>query len=148
MESGWTSRQMSCLIGIRGSGKSAVLECLRYGLELPLPGSGDKADLEYKEELVRYALKSGGKVVIETEDSAGRCFEVRRILNENRDVYHEGELQPGVNIPLNNPIFFGQKELVKRGKGSEDELVERLIGSKLDVVRREIAAQNSECWMF
>ncbi len=136
------SPEMSCLIGIRGSGKSAVLECLRYGLELPLPGSGDEADLKYKEELVRYALKSGGKVVIETEDAAGRCFEVRRILNENRDVYHDGELQPGVNVPLNNPIFFGQKELVKRGEGSEDELVERLIGSKLDVVRREIAAQK------
>jgi chromosome segregation protein len=136
------STEMSCLIGIRGSGKSAVLECLRYGLDLPLPGSSDKVDLEYKQELVRHYLKSGGKVVIETEDSAGRRFEVRRILNESRDVYHEGALQPGINIPLKDPLFFGQKELVKRGEGSEDELVERLIGSKLDVVRRKMAAQK------
>jgi len=136
------STEMSCLIGIRGSGKSAVLECLRYGLDMPMPGSSDKVDLEYKQELVRHYLKSGGKVVIETEDSAGRRFEVRRILNENRDVYHEGVLQPGINIPLKNPLFFGQKELVKRGEGSEDELLERLIGSKLDTVRRKITAQK------
>ncbi|MDY0165667.1 MAG: AAA family ATPase [Thermoguttaceae bacterium] len=136
------SPEMNCLIGIRGSGKSAVLECLRYGLDLPMPGSSDKVDVEYKQELVRHYLKSGGKVVIETEDSAGRRFEVRRILNESRDVYHSGELQPGINVPLKNPLFFGQKELVRRGEGSEDELIERLIGSKLDAVRRKIAAQE------
>ena len=136
------SPEMSCLIGIRGSGKSAILECLRYGLDLPMPGTADETDLAYKRELVRYALKSGGKVVVETEDSAGRRFEVRRILNESRDVYHNGELQPGIAVPLKNPLFFGQKELVKRGEGSESELVERLVGSKLDAVRHEIAAQK------
>ncbi len=136
------SPEMSCLIGIRGSGKSAILECLRYALDLPMPGTADETDLTYKQELVRFALKSGGKVVVETEDSAGRRFEVRRILNESRDVYHDGELQPGITIPLKNPLFFGQKELVKRGEGSEYELVERLVGSKLDDVRREIARQK------
>lgn len=136
------SPDMNCLIGIRGSGKSAILECLRYGLDMPMPGSSDETDLKYKQELVRFALKSGGKVVVETEDSAGRRFEVRRILNESRDIYHGGELQSGISIPLKNPLFFGQKELVKRGEGSEDELVERLIGRKLDAVRRKIAAQK------
>ena len=58
------------------------------------------------------------------------------------DVYFDGELRPGVRIPVKNPLFFGQKELVKRGEGSERELVERLLGSKLDAVRREIAAQR------
>jgi chromosome segregation protein len=136
------SSEMNCLIGIRGSGKSAILECLRYGLELPLPSSADETDLKYKHELVRFALKSGGKVVLEAEDAQGRLFEIQRILNERSDVYHNGELQPGGSIPLKNPMFFGQKELVKRGEGSEEELVERLIGSKLDAFRREIATQR------
>jgi chromosome segregation protein len=136
------SPEMSCLIGIRGSGKSAILECLRYALELPMPGSSDETDLKYKQELVRFALKSGGKVVVEAMDAQGRLFEVRRILNERKDIYHNGELLPGVSPPLKNPLFFGQKELVKRGEGSEDELVERLIGSKLDAVRREITTQR------
>ncbi len=136
------SDEMNCLIGIRGSGKSAVLECLRFALELPLPESSDEVDLKYKQELVRFALGSGGKVIAEVEDAQGRSFEVRRILNERADVYFEGELRPGVRIPLENPLFFGQKELVRRGEGSESELMERLLGSKLDGVRREIAAQR------
>jgi predicted ATPase len=136
------SPEMNCLIGIRGSGKSAILECLRYALELPMPESSDEVDLKYKEGLVRFALKSGGKVVVEAQDAQSRTFEIRRILNERKDVYYEGELRPGVSIPVKNPLFFGQKELVKRGEGSERELVERLIGTKLDATRKEIAAQR------
>lgn len=136
------SPEMNCLIGIRGSGKSAVLECLRFALELPLPESSDEVDLNYKQELVRFALSSGGKVVVEAEDAQGRCYEIRRILNERMDVYFDGELRPGVRIPVKNPLFFGQKELVKRGEGSEGELVKRLLGNKLDAVQRDIAAQH------
>ena len=80
-------------------------------------------------------------MVVEVEDAQGRCFEIRRILNERSDVYYDGSAARG-RIPVKNPLFFGQKELVKRGEGSERELVERLIGSKLDAVRREIAAQR------
>jgi energy-coupling factor transporter ATP-binding protein EcfA2 len=136
------SDEMNCLIGIRGSGKSAVLECLRFALELPLPESAEELDLKYKQELVRFALGSGGKVVVEVEDAQGQRYEVRRILHERADVYFDGELRPGVRIPLKNPLFFGQKELVKRGEGFERELVERLLGSKLDTIRREIVSQR------
>ncbi len=136
------SKEMNCMIGIRGSGKSAILECLRFALELPLPETGEELDLKYKQDLVRFALGSGGKIVVEVQDAQEQRFEVRRILNERADVYFEGEVKPGVRIPLKNPLFFGQKELVRRGEGSENELVERLIGSKLDTIRREIAAQR------
>ncbi len=136
------SNEMNCLIGIRGSGKSAVLECLRFALELPMPESTEELDIKYKQDLVRFALGSGGKVVVEVEDAQGRSYEIRRILNERADIYYDGELRPGVRIPLKNPLFFGQKELVKRGEGSERELMERLIGSKLDTVRREIDIQR------
>ena len=136
------SVEMNCLIGIRGSGKSGVLECLRFALELPLPESTEELDIRYKQDLVRFALGSGGKVVVEVEDEQGRRYEIRRILNERADVYYDGELRPGVRIPLRNPLFFGQKELVKRDEGSERELVECLLGSRLDAVRREIDAQR------
>lgn len=136
------SDEMNCLIGIRGSGKSAVLECLRFALELPMPESSEELDIKYKQDLVRFALGSGGKVVVEVEDSQGQCYEIRRILNERSDIYFDGELRPGVRIPLKNPLLFGQKELVKRGEGSERELVERLLGSKLDAIRREIETQR------
>ena len=136
------SDEMNCLIGIRGSGKSAVLECLRYALEIPLPESIEELDLKYKKDLVRFTLGSGGKVVVEVEDAQGQCYEIRRILNERADIYFDGELRPGIRIPLKNPLYFGQKELVKRGEGSERELVERLLGSKLDPIRRELVIQR------
>lgn len=136
------SDAMNCLIGIRGSGKSAVLECLRFALELPLPESTEELDLKYKQDLVRFALGSGGKVVVEVEDAQEQRYEIRRILNERADIYFDRELRPGVRIPLKNPLFFGQKELVKRGEGSERELVKLLLGSKLDAVRRDIVNQR------
>ena len=111
------SAEMNCLIGIRGSGKSAVLECLRYALELPLPDSAEELDLKYKQDLVRFALESGGKVVVEAEDAQGRAYEIRRILNERTDVYFDGQVSPGVRIPLKAPLFFGQKELEAAAAG-------------------------------
>jgi len=136
------SEEMNCLIGIRGSGKSAILESLRYALDLPLPETTEGLDFKYKQDLVRFALGSGGKIMVEVEDAQGQQYEIRRILNEKADVYFDGDLRPGVRVPLKNPLFFGQKELVKRGEGSERELVERLLGSKLDAVRRDIATQR------
>lgn len=136
------SNEMNCLIGIRGSGKSAVLESLRYTLGLPFDETLD--DAKYKQDLIRFALGSGGKVLVELQDEQGRLFEVRRILNDNADVYFEGQLRPGVRIPLKNPLFFGQKELVRKGEGFERDLVERLLGARLDNVRREIAGQRQK----
>lgn len=139
------SDQMNCLIGIKGSGKSAVLESLRYALELPLEESF--ADWEYKQDLVRFALGSGGKVLVEAQDAQGRQYEIRRILNERADVYFEGQPRPGVRITetvLKKPLFFGQKELVSKGEGFECDLVERLLGLRLDGVRRDIAVQKQK----
>ena len=136
------SDQLNCLIGIRGSGKSAVLEALRYALELPCDET--VADWKYKQDLVRFALQSGGKVLVEAEDAQGRLCEVRRILNDRAGVYVGDQLRPGVSTQsaVNKPLFFGQKELVHRGEGFEGDLIEKLLGARLDSTRREIAMQR------
>lgn len=136
------SDQLNCLIGIRGSGKSAVLETLRYALELPCDET--LADWKYKQDLVRFALQSGGKVIVEAEDAQGRLCEVRRILNDRAGVYVANQLRPGVSTQsaVNKPLFFGQKELVPKGEGFERELMEKLLGSRLDSTRREIVVQK------
>ena len=136
------SDQLNCLIGIRGSGKSAVLETLRYALELPCDET--LADWKYKQDLVRFALQSGGKVIVEAEDAQGRLCEVRRILNDRAGVYVGTQLRPGVSTQsaVNKPLFFGQKELVPKGEGFERELMEKLLGSRLDSTRREIVVQK------
>ncbi len=136
------SDHLNCLIGIRGSGKSAILEALRYALELPCDET--VADWKYKQDLVRFALQSGGKVLVEAEDAQGRRCEVQRILNERACVYVDGQLQPCVSTrsAINKPLFFGQKELVPKGDGFERELVEKLLGARLDATRRDIEAQQ------
>jgi len=138
------SADLNCFIGIRGSGKSAVLECVRYALELGFPDDEEGVDRKYKEDLVRYALGSGGKIVLTVQDAQGKSYEVHRILNEQVDLYYEAELQSDIKPKalFNAPLYFGQKELVKRGEGSERELIERLLGSKLETIRHDIKQQR------
>ena len=133
------SPELNTLIGIRGSGKSSVLEGIRYALSIPF---GDKAsDVEYKEGLVNHLLRSGGKITIDAIDRRGQPYQIRRILNDRPDVYVHGQLQPGVSIRetvLHNPIYFGQKDLSSTGAGFEKDLIEKLVGDALVTVRQKI----------
>jgi len=137
------SPELNTLIGIRGSGKSSILEAIRYALDVPF---GEKAeDLEYKKGLPAHVLGSGGKVSIQAVDLRGQQYEIRRILNEMPDVYVNGVLQPGISIRetiLHKPIYFGQKDLSSTGKGFERDLVEKIVGEKLTGMRARIDAQR------
>lgn len=139
------SPHLNCLIGIQGSGKSAVLESLRYALDIQL---GDKAqDKNYKDELIPHVLKSGGKVVVEATDRHGTKYEISRILNQSPDVYVDGELQPGLSIRetvIRKPLYFGQKDLAAAGKGFGSDLVEKLVGEGLAPYRQKSAEHLSE----
>jgi chromosome segregation protein len=137
------SPELNTLIGIRGSGKSSILEAVRYALEIPF---GEKAlDKDYKESLVGHVLGSGGKVTIQAVDRRSQLYEIRRIYKESADIYVDGVLQPGILIRktiLHKPIYFGQKDLSSTGEGFEKDLVEKLIGEKLSGIRSSIDAQR------
>lgn len=137
------SSELNTLIGIRGSGKSSILEAVRYALDIP---RGEKAqDTKYKDELIRHTLGSGGKVTLTACDVYGQEFTVSRIFREAPNVYLDGKLQPGVSIRetvLRRPIYFGQKDLSSTGEGFETDLVEKLVGEKLRVQREELEAQR------
>ena len=137
------SPELNTFIGIRGSGKSTILEALRYSLDIAF--GKNAADREYKEGSVKNALGSGGKVTLTAIDRHGREYEVRRIVGEQPDVYVGGTLQPGINIRetvLHKPIYFGQKDLSNTGQGFENDLVEKLVGERLVDVRHAIAEQR------
>ncbi len=139
------SPELNTLIGIRGSGKSSVLEAIRYALDIPF---GDKAlDTDYKNGLVDHVLGSGGKVTIRAVDGRGQQYEIRRINREMPDVYVDGVLQPGISIRetvLHKPIYFGQKDLSATGEGFEKDLVEKLVGEKLTGIRSRIETQRQK----
>lgn len=137
------SPELNTLIGIRGSGKSSILEAVRYALDIP---QGEKAqDTKYKDELIRHTLGSGGKVTLTACDVYGQEFTITRIFREAPNVYLDGKLQPGVSIRetvLRRPIYFGQKDLSSTGEGFETDLVEKLVGEKLHVLREGIETQR------
>lgn len=137
------SSELNTLIGIRGSGKSSILEAVRYALDIP---RGEKAqDTKYKDELIRHTLGSGGKVTLTACDVYGQEFTMSRIFREAPNVYLDGKLQPGISIRetvLRRPIYFGQKDLSSTGEGFETDLVEKLVGEKLRVLRDEIEVQR------
>ncbi|WP_239494743.1 TrlF family AAA-like ATPase [Roseovarius amoyensis] len=139
------SPHLNCLIGIQGSGKSSILESVRYALDIPF---GDKAqDKEYKDKLLPHVLKSGGKVIAEATDRHGGRFEVRRIWGHSPDVYVDGVLRPGVSIRetiIAKPLYFGQKDLAAAGKGFGHDLVEKLMGDSLKGVRKKIEERADE----
>jgi len=137
--SGWK------LIGIRGSGKSSILEMIRYALDIPF---GDKSlDTDYKTRLVEHALGSGGRITLWASDQRGQQYEIRRISREKPDVYVNGILQPGISIRetvIHKPIYFGQKDLSSTGEGFEKDLVEKLVGEKLAGIRARISDQRQK----
>ncbi len=139
------SAQLNTLIGIRGSGKSSILEAVRYALNVPF---GDKAlDIEYKTRLVDHVLGSGGMVTVQAVDQRGQRYEIRRINGETADVYVDDTLQPGISIRetiLHKPIYFGQKDLSATGEGFEKDLVEKLVGEKLIGIRSRIEIQRQK----
>lgn len=134
------SPHLNCLIGIRGSGKSSILESIRYALDIPF---GQKSqDKEYKKDLLPHVLKSGGKIVVEATDRHGTVYEVSRIWGHEPGVFVDGELKPGIAIKetvIAKPLYFGQKDLSAAGEGFGQDLVEKLVGEKLKPVRQKIS---------
>ena len=137
------SPELNTFIGIRGSGKSSVLEGIRYALDIPL---GEIAsDKTYKDGLVENLLRSGGKIIIDAVDRHGQDYQIHRIYNESSDVFVNETLQPGISIcdtVLYQPIYFGQKDLSNTGAGFENDLIEKLIGEELNPLRQKIALQQ------
>lgn len=137
------SPELNTLIGIRGSGKSSILEGLRYALDIPF---GEKAsDRDYKENLVNNLLKSGGKITVDAVCRHGRDYQITRIFGQEPQVIFDGQATQGVALRetvLHKPVYFGQKDLSNTGAGFEHDLIEKLVGERLAAVRNKIREQN------
>lgn len=129
------SPELNVLIGGRGVGKSAILEILRYGLDLD-----SYVDSDYREGLVSYILGNGGKVTIYIQKFLGdelyREYRIERIFGEESRVF---ELNPEKEYALNPkqifsdkeiPLFFGQKEIYEiiRDESKKLQLIDEIIG--------------------
>ena len=121
------SCELNTLIGIRGSGKSSILEAIRYVL-----GLTSQMDKEYKDALVKNVLGSGGKATLNIIDKHGKRYSITRIFGGQPNVLDEN----GVSLKI-NPIslfdgvqYFGQKDL-SSSADHENALLEKLISGRI-----------------
>jgi DNA repair ATPase RecN len=128
---------LNVLIGGRGVGKSAIIETLRYALAMR-----PYSDHSYREDLVRHALGSGGKVELVLERPVGngktRQYLVTRVWGEEPRVTEAGSrgsvaLRPFDLLgPTGGPTIFGQREIhaVSESEAQRLAILDQLIGEE------------------
>lgn len=140
------SPELNNFIGIRGSGKSSIIEILRYALGINLTHSS--ADEQYKNNLIAYILGSGGKVIIVLHNKKnGKDYRIEKIYGQKANIYDNitNELKDcSLDAILGTPIYFGQKDLSNKQEDFESDLLQRLIGSRLREKDSEIRQKKSK----
>ena len=137
------SSSMNNLVGVRGSGKSSIIEAIRYGLDLPF--GSNSVDIDYKNELVKELLGSAGKISIKAIDKDDREFTIERVYGHSIEIKKNGELKNiGMLSILNKPLYFGQKDLSSYKSGFEGDLINKLIGDKTKDIQVSIDIKKQE----
>jgi len=116
---------LNCIIGGRGSGKSALLEAIRYAFDIQIKTEANRGQAN---ELLRNTLGAGAKVTVfyETEDNT--LYRVERTWGQEPRVFdaqtgeekqdlHPNRLMPGGPIEV-----YGQKEVYEISKDPEFQL--------------------------
>lgn len=140
------SSELNSFIGIRGSGKSSIIEILRYALGINL--SGSSADAGYKNDLISYILGSGGKVIVVVVNKQDRReYRIEKIYGQKENIFDNetNEIKDcSIEAILGTPIYFGQKDLSNKKDDFESDLLKRLVGNRLQSKIREINDKKNE----
>lgn len=131
------SPSLNCLIGPRGNGKSALIECLRHAL-----GFTAVADETYKSGLVERMLSPAGKVIVQAVDAFGRTVRLERERTGQPSVYLDGVYRENVSPKaiLKDILYFGQKDLSARSESFDESFLDQLLADRIDPKRQEEAA--------
>ena len=123
------SPELNTLIGIRGSGKSSILEAIRYILGIPV-----QTDKEYKEALVKSVFESGGKAVLSVADKHGKKYTISRIFGERINVLDEDGNDLNITpLSLFDGVqYFGQKDL-SSSTDHENRLLENIVSGRVKI---------------
>ncbi len=138
------SPELNSLIGIRGSGKSAIIEILRYALGISLTSSS--SDNQYKTDLLEYILGSGGTVTVEVIGMQGKVFKIEKTYRQQANIYDENGnlLDCSIAAVMAEPIYFGQKDLSNKNKDFQSDLLKRFMGAKLNDIDKKINTKETE----
>lgn len=138
------SPDLNSFIGIRGSGKSAIVEILRNALGIELNEAA--ADKNYKNELVSYILGSGGKVTVELRGDDRKDYRLEKIVGQTYSIYDEtgNRLECTLSAVFKTPVYFGQKDLSNKKDGFESELLMRLVRSHIEGYEAAIKEKSQD----
>jgi ABC-type lipoprotein export system ATPase subunit len=138
------SRHLNTVIGGRGTGKSTLLECLRYALDIPPKGrQAQKLHLEIVKENLG---KASGRIEVEIVSSAqhGKRYRVSRRYGEmpivreaavdgsgNVSTLQARDLLPGIDI-------YGQNEIYELAQDEQSriQLLDRFLPNEGDYAQR------------
>lgn len=140
------SEHLNTVIGGRGTGKSTLLECLRYVLDIP-PKSKQAQKLH--QEIVKENLgKENGRIEVEVISSAqhGRRYRVSRRYGElpivrdesdNVSTLQPRDLLPGIDI-------YGQNEIYELAQDEQGriQLLDRFLPNDGDYAQRNISIRK------
>ena len=129
--------ELNTFIGGRGVGKSAIIEVLRYCLDIP-----PYAEEDYRESLVEYSLGSGGKVSVYLQrvldEDKLKKYRIDRIFGKKPIVT---DLDSGEEISISTkdifrqkiPIIIGQREIYHISNDPQKvlQLIDEIIGERL-----------------
>ena len=148
------SGHLETVIGGRGTGKSTLLECLRYALDVPHKAKDAK---KQGNAIVEANLgKYGGRVIVKLRSAANNMerYEIIRRYGEPPRVIdgrgNESTLHPGTDL-LPRAEFYGQNEIYELARDPVEltRVLDRFLPqdsaqrSRLDLARRGLA-ENGE----
>lgn len=129
------SEHLNAVIGGRGTGKSTLLECIRYALQLKPIGKNAQ---KQHDEIIRENLgksKARVELVIRSSQMNGKRFTVARRYgespsvkdeNDNLSAFVPSDLLPGIEI-------YGQNEIyeIAQDKASQRQLLTRFLETEV-----------------
>ncbi len=137
------SSSMNNFVGVRGSGKSSIIEAVRYGLDLEF--SDKNADYKYKNNLIEKLLGSAGKITIKAFDNRSNEYSIERVYGHRVEIKKDDEIMNlDIFSLLNKPLYFGQKDLSSYKDGYENDLINKFIGDKTKDIKSKIDMKKQE----
>lgn len=134
--------ELNTFIGGRGVGKSAIIESIRYCLDLPI-----YAENSQKIDFVSAVVGSGGEIYVDIEKYYGQkkaYYRIKRITGKEPEVYDESggklHLRPAeIFEKEKSPIIIGQKELyiISQDEKFLLQLIDQFIGDKIRERQKE-----------
>ncbi len=132
--------ELNTFIGGRGVGKSAIIEAMRYAMDLPI-----YADKSSRIDFVESVVGSGGEISVFIERYYGEVkkdFKIKRVIGKDSEIFEDG-VKTGLSIQslfeeAKYPIIIGQKELYQLSitPSFQLQLIDEIIGAKIQHAQR------------